>query len=304
MVRFWERDADVLVSTTIIESGLDVPNANTLIVDRADMLGLAQLYQLRGRVGRSTERAFAYLFFPPQREMTEEAHERLATIATHQALGSGFQIAMRDLEIRGAGNLLGAEQSGHVVAVGFDAYARILQESVRELQGEEVAPEPELRIDLPVKAFVPPGWVAQEALRLELYRRISLAGDHAVLAAIRAETVDRYGALPPQVETLFAIGSLRLTARRLEIQEVSTFRDQVRLAPVPIPDALRLDLAERVPGATFHAAKETLNLTPGRIFGADLVRWTEARLREAVGEPGEPGLDVPGEGRPVTAEAP
>jgi transcription-repair coupling factor (superfamily II helicase) len=304
MVRFWERDADVLVSTTIIESGLDVPNANTLVVDRADMLGLAQLYQLRGRVGRSTERAFAYLFFPSQREMTEEAHERLATIATHQALGSGFQIAMRDLEIRGAGNLLGAEQSGHVVAVGFDAYARILQDSVRELQGEEVAPEPELRIDLPVKAFVPPGWVAQEALRLELYRRISLAGDHAVLAAIREETLDRYGALPPQVETLFAIGSLRLTARRLEIQEVSTFRDQVRLAPVPIPDALRLDLAERVPGATFHATKATLNLTPGRIFGADLVRWTEARLREAVGEPGEPGLGEPGAGRPVATGAP
>jgi transcription-repair coupling factor (superfamily II helicase) len=268
------------------------------------MLGLAQLYQLRGRVGRSTERAFAYLFFPSQREMTEEAHERLATIATHQALGSGFQIAMRDLEIRGAGNLLGAEQSGHVVAVGFDAYARILQDSVRELQGEEVAPEPELRIDLPVKAFVPPGWVAQEALRLELYRRISLAGDHAVLAAIREETLDRYGALPPQVETLFAIGSLRLTARRLEIQEVSTFRDQVRLAPVPIPDALRLDLAERVPGATFHATKATLNLTPGRIFGADLVRWTEARLREAVGEPGEPGLGEPGAGRPVATGAP
>jgi transcription-repair coupling factor (superfamily II helicase) len=290
MVRFWDRDADVLVCTTIIESGLDVPNANTLIVDRADMLGLAQLYQLRGRVGRSSERAFAYLFFPAQREMTEEAHERLATIARHQALGSGFQIAMRDLEIRGAGNLLGAEQSGHIAAVGFDAYARILQESVRELQGLPVEREKELRIDLPVKAFVPPGWVAQEALRLELYRRISMAADHAVLAEIRGETVDRYGALPEQVETLFAIGSLRITASRLGLEEVSTYRDQVRLTPIAMPDALLLDLAERIPGASFHAARATLNLTPGRIFGADLVRWVEARVREAVGEPADPGL--------------
>jgi transcription-repair coupling factor (superfamily II helicase) len=303
MVRFWERDADVLVSTTIIESGLDVPNANTLIVDRADTLGLAQLYQLRGRVGRSTERAFAYLFFPSQREMTEEAHERLATIAKHQALGSGFQIAMRDLEIRGAGNLLGAEQSGHIAAVGFDAYARILQETVQELQGETVEPEQELRIDLPVKAFVPPGWVAQEALRLELYRRISLAGDHEVLGAIRDETLDRYGALPPQVETLFAIGSLRLTARRLGVGEIATFREQVRLTPVSVSDALQLDLAERVPTATFHPAKRTLNLVPGRVFGADLVRWIEARLREAVGEPPEAGLTPREVGRPVGADA-
>jgi transcription-repair coupling factor (superfamily II helicase) len=290
MLRFWDREADVLVCTTIIESGLDVPNANTLIVDRADMLGLAQLYQLRGRVGRSTERAFAYLFFPPQREMTEEAHERLSTIARHQALGSGFQIAMRDLEIRGAGNLLGAEQSGHIAAVGFDAYARILQETVQELQGQEVPQDKELRIDLPVKAFVPPGWVAQEALRLELYRRISMAPDHDVLADIRAETVDRYGALPPQVDVLFAIASLRLTARRLGVEEISTYRDQVRLTPVAIPDALRLDLGERIRGATYHAAKSTVNLVPDRVFGVDLVRWVESHLRQAIGEDPVPGL--------------
>jgi transcription-repair coupling factor (superfamily II helicase) len=294
MIRFWERDADVLVCTTIIESGLDVPNANTLIVDRADMLGLAQLYQLRGRVGRSTERAFAYLFFPAQREMTEDAHERLATIARHQALGSGFQIAMRDLEIRGAGNLLGAEQSGHIAAVGFDAYARILQESVRELQGSPVEQTKELRIDLPVKAFVPPGWVAQESLRLELYRRISLAADHEVLAEIRDETVDRYGALPEQVEVLFAIASLRLTAARLGVEEITTYRDQVRLTPLVIDDRMLVDLAERIPGATFHAAKGTLNLAPERVFGVELVRWVEARFREAVGEDPEPGLPPTG----------
>jgi transcription-repair coupling factor (superfamily II helicase) len=290
MVRFWEREADVLVCTTIIESGLDVPNANTLVVDRSDLLGLAQLYQLRGRVGRSTERAFAYLFFPAQREMTEEAHERLATIAHHQALGSGLQIAMRDLEIRGAGNLLGAEQSGHIAAVGFDAYARILQESVRELQGQPIEQPKELRIDLPVKAFVPPGWVAQESLRLELYRRISLAGDPGILAEIRDETLDRYGPLPEQVEVLFAIASLRLSAVRLGVEEITTYKEQVRLRPVAIPDPLLLDLGERVPGATFHAAKGTLNLVPGRVFGVDLVRLVEARLREAVGEDPEPAL--------------
>jgi transcription-repair coupling factor (superfamily II helicase) len=284
MMRFWDRDADVLVCTTIIESGLDVPKANTLIVDRADMLGLAQLYQLRGRVGRSSERAFAYFFFPPVSQLTEEAHERLATISAHQALGSGFRIALRDLEIRGAGNLLGAEQHGHIAAVGFDAYCRILQQSVAELQGEPVAEEKELRIDLPVRAFVPPGWVAQESLRLELYRRISLAGDHEALDRIRAETVDRYGALPAEVETLFAIASLRVACAALGVEEVSTYRDQVRIRPVDLPDPRRLDLPDRVPGATFHEAKRTLNLTPDRIVGADLPGWVEARLREALAD--------------------
>jgi transcription-repair coupling factor (superfamily II helicase) len=265
----------------IIESGLDVPNANTLVVDRADLLGLAQMYQLRGRVGRSSDRAFAYFLFPPQREMTDEARERLATISANQALGSGFRIALRDLEIRGAGNLLGAEQSGHIAAVGFDAYARILQESMAELKGEEIVEEKELRIDLPVKAFVPPGWVAQEALRLELYRRISLSPDHAVLDQIRTETIDRYGALPEQVETLFAVASLRITARLLGVEEISTFRDQVRLKPVAIPDALRLDLEERVYRAEFHPETRTLNLVPERVFGKDLVAFVERWLLEA-----------------------
>ena len=170
------------------------------------------MYQLRGRVGRSTERAFAYFFFPPQRELTEEAHERLATISKHQSLGSGFQIALRDLEIRGAGNLLGAEQHGHIAAVGFDTYCRLLQESVAEMKGEPLPEEKELRIDLPVKAFVPPGWVAQEALRLDLYRRISTAGDHETLAA-RPRRDDRplRRSCPPEVETLFAVASLRVT---------------------------------------------------------------------------------------------
>jgi len=290
MLRFWEREADVLVCTTIIESGLDVPNANTLVVDRADLLGLAQLYQLRGRVGRSSERAFAYFFFPEHREMTEEAHLRLATISKHQALGSGFKIALRDLEIRGAGNLLGAEQSGHIAAVGFDAYARILQESVNELQGTEVTPEKELRIDLPVKAFVPPGWLAQESLRLELYRRIGMAGDHEALAMIRDETTDRFGALPDPVEVLFAIASLRLSAHGLGVEEVATYRQQVRIKPVTLDDVIEIGLSSVIPGATYAEATRTLNLAPERVFGVDLVRWVESRMRQAAGEPAEPGL--------------
>jgi transcription-repair coupling factor (superfamily II helicase) len=292
MIRFWERDADILVCTTIIESGLDVPNANTLVVDRADLLGLAQLYQLRGRVGRAAERAFAYFFFPEHREMTEEAHLRLATISKHQALGSGFKIALRDLEIRGAGNLLGAEQSGHIASVGFDAYARILQESVQELQGTPVEQEQELRIDLQVKAFVPPGWLAQESLRLELYRRIGIARDHEGLAMIRDETLDRFGALPDPVQVLFAIGSLRLTAQRLGVQEIATYRDQVRIKPVTLSDVVELGLSAVIPGASFVEATSTLNLKPERVFGVDLVRWVEARLRQAVGEEPEPGLGM------------
>ena len=251
MIRFWDREADILMSTVIIESGLDVPNANTLVVDAANLLGLSQMYQLRGRVGRSHERAFAYFFFPPQRELTEEAHERLTTIARHQALGSGFQIALRDLEIRGAGNVLGAEQHGHIAAVGFDTYARLLQESVAEMKGEPLPEEKEIRIDLPVRAFVPPGWLEQEALRLDLYRRISSAGDHDLLERVRTETVDRYGQLPAEVETLFAVASLRITCARLGVDEVSTYRQQVRVKPLDLPEPLELDLRERVPGARY-----------------------------------------------------
>jgi transcription-repair coupling factor (superfamily II helicase) len=283
MMRFWERDADVLVCTTIIESGLDVPTANTLIVDRADRLGLAQMYQLRGRVGRSTERAFAYLFFPPAQQLTEEAHERLATISRHTALGSGFQIALRDLEIRGAGNLLGAEQHGHIAAVGFDTYCRLLQESVAEMRGEPIREEKDIRIDLPVRAFIPVGWVAQEALRLELYRNVATAGDRQRLAEVRAEAADRFGQLPPEVETLFAVASLRIACARLGVTEISTYRDQVRVKPVALPSSLEVDLASRVPGAAYHRTTATLNLLPEKIPGTELPGWVERGLLVATG---------------------
>ncbi len=284
MLAFWEREADVLVCTTIIESGLDVPSANTLIVDAADRLGLAQMYQLRGRVGRSKERAFAYFFFPPQRALTEEANERLATISRHTALGSGFQIAMRDLEIRGAGNLLGAEQHGHIAAVGFETYCRLLQEAVGEMKGEPVPEEREVRIDLPVRAFVPPGWIGQESLRLELYRRIATAADPEALAEVRAETLDRFGSFPPQVETLFAVASLRIACAAVGVAEVMRFKDEVRCKPITLDEGVRRSLGDRVPDASFHEATATLNLAgTDRIPGAELPRWVERSLRAAIG---------------------
>jgi transcription-repair coupling factor (superfamily II helicase) len=283
MMRFWEREADVLVCTTIIESGLDVPSANTLVVDRADRLGLAQMYQLRGRVGRSTERAFAYFFFPPAQSLTEEAHERLATISKHTALGSGFQIALRDLEIRGAGNILGAEQHGHIAAVGFDTYARLLKESVAEMKGEPLPEEKEIRIDVPVKAFVPVGWVGQEALRLELYRNIATAGDHDRLAEVSAEAEDRFGQLPHEVETLLAVASLRITCDRLGVTEVTTYRDEVRAKPLALSEDDAAAVGKRVPGAAYHRATQTLNVPVARVAGAELPARVEGALLEAAG---------------------
>jgi transcription-repair coupling factor (superfamily II helicase) len=287
MLEFWDRNADVLVCTTIIESGLDVPSANTLVVERADRLGLAQLYQLRGRVGRSAERAFAYLFFPPQAQLTEEAHERLAAISRFTALGSGFSIAMRDLEIRGAGNLLGAEQHGHIAAVGFDTYLRLLGEEVAAMKGEPIEPEREVRIDLPVKAFIPAEWVGQEALRLELYRRIATARDHDGLDAVRAEAEDRFGPLPPFVRTLLAVASLKLACLARGIEEVSTFRRQVRMKPAD--ESWAHEAVARTPGASYHAATRTLNVEPDQNLGGEaLAAWVEGVLvpaADAVGGP-------------------
>jgi transcription-repair coupling factor (superfamily II helicase) len=278
MIRFWDRDADILVCTTIIESGLDVPSANTLVVDRADKLGLSQMYQLRGRVGRSSERAFAYFFFPPQRELTEEAHARLATISEHTQLGSGFRIALRDLEIRGAGNLLGAEQHGHIAAVGFDTYVRLLQEAVAEMQGEPVPEEREIRVDLPVKAFLPVEYVGSEALRLDLYRRIAGARDQKELDEVREELDDRFGELPEEVESLLELIALRLTAQRLGVDEISTLRGQVRIRPVRFAEPEGgATAAARLPGATYKPATQTLNLIAA-LRGPDLIPYVRRSL--------------------------
>ncbi|MEX0832561.1 MAG: transcription-repair coupling factor [Actinomycetota bacterium] len=284
MLRFWDGDADVLVCTTIIESGLDVPQANTLVVDAAEKLGLAQMYQLRGRVGRAGERAFAYFFFPPQRSLTEEAHQRLETISRHTALGSGFKIALRDLEIRGAGNLLGAEQHGHIAAVGFETYCRLLQEAVAQMKGEPIPEEKDTKIDLPVRAFIPPEWLGQESLRLELYRRIATASDQAALQGVRAETEDRFGSIPSEVDTLFAVASLRITCERVGVEEISTFKQQVRVRPVALDETAVASLTERVTDASYHSATRTLNLVPKGVPGPELPLWVERALVSALGE--------------------
>ena len=179
MVDFWERNYDVLVATTIVESGLDIPNANTLIIDRADMYGLSQLHQLRGRVGRGSERAYAYFLYPPERALTETAHERLATVAQHTEVGAGMYVALKDLEIRGAGNLLGGEQSGHIAGVGFDLYVRMIGEAVNELKGDGPAEKPEVRVELPINAHIPHDYVPGERLRLEAYTRIAAIDSEA-----------------------------------------------------------------------------------------------------------------------------
>src|SRR3954463_5972988 len=221
MLGFWEREYDVLVCTTIVESGLDISNANTLIVERADLLGLPQLHQLGGRVGRSRERGYAYFLYPPERPLTEEAHDRLATIAQHTELGAGMQVAMKDLEIRGAGNLLGGEQSGHIAAVGFDLYVRLVGEAVAEFKGEGPEETVEVKVELPVDAHLPHDYVPGERLRLEAYRKIASAHTDDELTAVREELRDRYGEPPPAVDNLLAVAEFRAYARRFGLTDVA-----------------------------------------------------------------------------------
>ena len=229
---FWERRVDVLVCTTIVETGLDISNANTLIVERADTLGLSQLHQLRGRVGRGRERAYAYFLYPPEKPLTETAVDRLQTIASHTDLGAGMAVAMKDLEIRGAGNLLGGEQSGHIEGVGFDLYVRLVGEAVAAFKGEAEAPPAEVKIELPVDAHLPHDYVPGERLRLEAYRKLAQVADEAELDRIREELVDRYGAPPLPVQTLLEVARLRTVARAAGIADIGLQGQMVRFGPV------------------------------------------------------------------------
>ncbi len=226
---FWAHEHDVLVCTTIVESGLDMPTVNTLVVDRADMLGLAQLYQLRGRVGRRGQRAYAYLLYPRDRALTEEAYERLKTIGEFTDLGSGFKIAMRDLEIRGAGNLLGAEQSGHIAAVGFDLYVEMVTEAVGELTGEVRHEPEEVRIDVPVTAHLPRDYIARDDVRMEAYRRLAAVTTTADVDDVRAEWEDRYGPPPPPARALLDVARLRAVSLRLGIRAIAVQKGVARL---------------------------------------------------------------------------
>ena len=278
---FWERRYDVLVCTTIIESGIDMPSVNTLIVDRADLLGLGQLHQIRGRVGRGGQRAYAYLFYPEGRVLSEQAYERLRTIGENTELGSGFKIAMRDLEIRGAGNLLGSDQSGHIAAVGYDLYVQLVAEAVAEARGEARPQPPSVSIDVPGDAHLPKDYVAAEDARLEAYRRLASAVSIADVEDIGAEWIDRYGPLPPAATGLLALARLRASATSRGIDEIAmssvrpggTRQPVVRVAPVTLPASAQVRLRRVAPGATYREemSQLLLPLTDGEP-AADAVR--------------------------------
>jgi transcription-repair coupling factor (superfamily II helicase) len=254
MSGFIEREFDVLVSTTIVESGLDIPNANTLIVDRADAYGLPDLHQLRGRVGRGRERGYAYFLYPPEKPLTETAHERLATLQQHTGIGAGLHIAMKDLEIRGAGNLLGGEQSGHIAAVGFDLYVKMIGEAVRELRGEGPAERAEVRIELPIDANIPHDYIAGERLRLEAYTRIASINSVHDIDAVRDELADRYGAVPVQVENLLAVARLRATARPAGLTDITLQGNYIRFAPVDLPESRQVRVQRLYPRTVLKPA--------------------------------------------------
>ncbi len=277
MVGFWDREYDVLVSTTIVESGLDIPNANTLIIDRADMYGLSQLHQLRGRVGRGKERAYAYFLYPPERSLTETAHERLATVAQHTEIGAGMYVAMKDLEIRGAGNLLGGEQSGHIAGVGFDLYVRMIGEAVTELKGEGPAEKPEVRVELPVNAHIPHDYVAGERLRLEAYTRIAAIESEEDIAAVHEELTDRYGEPPEPVRNLLEVARVRTNARKAGLTDITLQGNHVRFAPVELPDSRQVRVQRMYPKTILKSAVATMLVPVPRTasIGGQALRDTE-----------------------------
>jgi len=268
MHAFLRGDADVLVSTTIIESGIDIPQANTLIVERADTLGLSQLYQIRGRVGRSDVTAHAYLFYPDASELTAEARARLSTLADHTELGAGFQIAMRDLEIRGAGDLLGAEQSGHVAALGFELYVEMLNEAVAELQGQRRVAARPVRVDARVDAFVPASYVASEALKIDIHRRLALAESDDELRELRAALEDRYGPIPDPVENLFAIQEAKLQLARLGADYLVFRGGRATVGPVALGSNELRALRDTVDTAVYTTAKREVSLRTEALEGA------------------------------------
>ncbi len=258
MVDFWDRQSDVLVCTTIVESGLDIPNANTLIVDRADAYGLSQLHQLRGRVGRSRERGYAYFLFPPEKPMTETAHERLATVAQHTEMGAGMFVAMKDLEIRGAGNLLGGEQSGHIAGVGFDLYVRMIGEAVHEMRGDGAAERAEVRVELPVDAHIPHDYVPGERLRLEAYTAIAAIDSDADLKSVLDELTDRFGVPPTAVLNLLQVAKLRFKARKAGLTDITQQGNHIRFAPVELPESREVRVQRLYPRTLLKPAVRTM----------------------------------------------
>jgi len=269
------------VATSIIESGIDIPRANTLVVDRADALGLSQLHQIRGRVGRSDVTAHAYLFYPDAKSITRDAAARLRAVADYTDLGSGLRIAMRDLEIRGAGNLLGDEQSGHVAAVGFEMYVDMLQEAIAEGRGE--TPEKEVRVDIPVSAYIPADYVPFEAAKIDLHRRIALAPDPEALARVEAEVQDRFGETPPPVEALFEVQRLRILMRQVGARQAAARSGRIVIGPVPLDSRAMRALRDGVDGA-LYSTTDSLISVPAPAAPAERIAAAIAAL-EAVALP-------------------
>ncbi|MGI6879840.1 transcription-repair coupling factor [Microbacterium sp. gxy059] len=287
---FWERKFDVLVCTTIIETGIDIANANTIIIDRADKYGLAQLHQLRGRVGRGRERAYAYFVYDENKPLTETAADRLETIAVHNDLGSGIQVAMKDLELRGAGNLLGAEQAGHIAGVGFDLYLRMIGEAVSEFRGEAAEGPTELRLELPVEARIPDDYIDSERLRLEAYQKLSAAAtaqaDDDAIELVVDELVDRYGELPEAAKGLVDVARLRRRAAQSQLADVVAMGRNLRIAPAALPDSMKVRLTRLYPGAKVIGGADAL-LVPLPTAGGEaledaaLLEWV-SRLLDAI----------------------
>ena len=287
MVDFWERKFDVLVSTTIIETGLDIANANTMIIDRADKYGLSQLHQLRGRVGRGRERAYAYFLYDEMKPLSETAHERLSTIAANNELGAGMQIALRDLEIRGAGNLLGGEQSGHIAGVGFDLYLRMIGEAVSTFRGDVAEGQTELRLELPVDAHIPEDYVESERLRLEAYQKLSTAsaptasGDQ--ISLVLEELGDRYGDPPLQVTNLIAVSRLRRMATKAGLSEVVAMGGNLRVSPAVLADSVQVRLQRMYQGSRYFTQTSTVSVPMPVVNGeplgdSELIDWTRQLL--------------------------
>ena len=295
IVDFWNKEIDVLVCTTIVESGIDIANANTLIVDRADTFGLSQLHQLRGRVGRGRERAYAYLLYDSNKPLTETAHERLSTIAQRTDLGSGMHIALKDLEIRGAGNLLGGEQSGHIADVGFDLYVRLVGEALAAHKSETGEPEvAEVKVELPVTAHIPEDYVPAERLRLEAYKRLADAHTDQQVGEVEAELIDRYGPLPTQAQTLIEVARFRVHCREAGIEEVIAQGTGIRLHPVELPESAQMRLTRLYPRTTIKPAVRTIVVprpTAGKAIGAapvkdrELLAWAEELVAAVRGTP-------------------
>ncbi|HJH12914.1 MAG TPA: DEAD/DEAH box helicase, partial [Brevibacterium ravenspurgense] len=288
IVDFWEKRYDVLVCTTIVETGIDISNANTLIVDRAERMGLSQLHQLRGRVGRGRERAYAYFLYPSDITLTETAHDRLQTVAAHTELGAGMQVAMKDLEIRGAGNLLGGQQSGHIEGVGFDLYIRMVGEAVADFKGDGEEELPPMKVELPIDAHLPTDYVEHERLRLEAYRKLASAETEEALKEVLEELTDRYGPYPDEVAVLADVARLRIRARQSGISDIVTQGNFIRFGPAELAEWQVVRLKRLYPKALIKPALRSIlvpkPVSPGKGFdkreltGSELLEWCRTLL--------------------------